>query len=156
MAPAADFKWSEEAMDETYFFTNICPQNTQLNGGDWKELEEQCRTWAKKYGTLYIVCGPVVQENIHGRLGENGIIIPDKFYKAVLAPVAGGYKHAVFIFENPPQRKSKISGKPPVKRPLKSYMVTIREIEEITGIDFFPLLPDETENMVETSNRIDL
>ncbi len=138
MAPAGDFKWSEEAMDETYYFTNICPQNQQLNTGDWKELEEQCRRWAAKYGKIYIVCGPIVQENRHGTLGENRIVIPDKFYKVVLMPVEGEWRGAGFIFDNPPQRKSKISGKPPVKRPLKSYQRNIEEIEKITGIDFFP------------------
>ena len=145
MAPAGDFKWSEEAMDETYYFTNICPQNTQLNTGDWKELEEQCRRWAVKYGKLYIVCGPVVQENRHGTLGRNKVVIPDKFYKVVLIPVEGEWHAAGFIFDNPPKRKSRISGKPPVKRPLKSYMEDIGEIEQMTGIDFFPKLSGEME-----------
>lgn len=145
MAPAGDFKWSEEAMDETYYFTNICPQNTQLNTGDWKELEEQCRRWAVKYGKLYIVCGPIVQENRHGTLGENKVVIPDKFYKVVLIPVEGEWHAAGFIFDNPPKRKSRISGKPPVKRPLKSYMEDIGEIEQMTGIDFFPKLSGEME-----------
>lgn len=145
MAPAGDFKWSEEAMDETYYFTNICPQNTQLNTGDWKELEEQCRRWAVKYGKLYIVCGPIVQENRHGTLGENKVVIPDKFYKVILIPMEGQWHAAGFIFDNPPQRKSRISGKPPVKRPLKSYMEDIGEIEQMTGIDFFSKLSGEME-----------
>lgn len=140
MAPAGDFKWSEEAMDETYYFTNICPQNTQLNTGDWKELEEQCRRWAVKYGSLYIVCGPIVQENRHGTLGRNKVVIPDKFYKVVLIPIAGQWHGAGFLFDNPPKRKSRISGKPPVKRPLKSYIVDMEELEKMAGIDFFPKL----------------
>lgn len=140
MAPAGDFKWNVDAMDETYYFTNICPQNTQLNTGDWKELEEQCSRWAKKYGNIYIVCGPVVGKNRHGHLGENEIVIPDKFYKVVLIPVGGEYHGAAFIFDNPPPRKSRISGKPPVRRPLESYSTTIGELEALTGIDFFPNL----------------
>jgi endonuclease G len=154
MAPAGDFKWSGEAMDETYYFTNICPQNTQLNTGDWKELEEQCRRWAVKYGSLYIVCGPIVQENRHGTLGENRVVIPDKFYKVVLARINGEYRGAGFIFHNSPLRKSKISGKPPVNRPLESYLVPIDEVEAITGIDFFPALPADTQNRVESSKEM--
>lgn len=154
MAPAGDFKWNGEAMDETYYFTNICPQNTQLNTGDWKELEEQCRRWAVEYGKIYIVCGPIIEDNRHGKLGENEIVIPDKFYKIVLAQGNGGYHAAGFLFVNPPQRKSKISGKPPVKRPLESYLATIDEIEGITGIDFFPSLPDETENALESRKQM--
>ena len=60
MCPAGDNKWNRTAMDESFLMTNICPQTHALNGGDWKELEEQCRYWAEKYGKIYIVCGPIV------------------------------------------------------------------------------------------------
>lgn len=154
MAPAGDFKWSMEAMDETYYFTNICPQNTQLNTGDWKELEEQCRRWAVEYGRIYIVCGPMIEDNVHGKLGENEIVIPDKFYKVVLAPDGDRFRGVGFIFANPPRRKSRISGKPPVQRPLESYIATVDEIELLTGIDFFPSLPDEVEKEVEKQKEL--
>ena len=154
MAPAADFKWSAEAMDETYYFTNICPQNTQLNTGDWKELEEQCRKWAVKYGSIYIVCGPIILGNEHGRLGANKVVIPDKFYKVLLTRINGEYHGAGFIFHNPPKRKSRISSKPPVKRELESYAVTIDEVEHITGIDFFHTLPQATQNRVEQQKGV--
>lgn len=154
MAPAADFKWSAEAMDESYYFTNICPQNTQLNTGDWKELEEQCRKWALKYGNIYIACGPIILGNEHGRLGANQVVIPDKFYKVLLVKIDREYHGTGFIFHNPPKRKSKISGKPPVKRPLESYAVTIDEVEHITGIDFFPTLPAATQNRVEQQSTL--
>lgn len=154
MAPAGDMKWSTQAMDETYYFTNICPQNHELNGGDWKELEEQCRKWAVKYGSLHIVCGPIVEKNIHGRLGANKIVIPDKFYKVLLIPKGGEYHGVGFIFENPPRRKSKISGKPPVNRPLQSYAVTIDEVEQLVGIDFFPLLPAELQEVIESTSAL--
>ena len=151
MAPAADMKWSMEAMEESCYFTNICPQNPQLNGGDWKELEEQCRKWAQKYGSIYIACGPVVTKNEHGKIGANKVVVPDKFYKVVLARVNGEYQGVGFIFHNSPLRKSKISGKPPVDRPLKSYAVTIDEVEAVTGIDFFHALDTATQNRVESS-----
>ena len=151
MAPAADMKWSMEAMEESCYFTNICPQNPQLNGGDWKELEEQCRKWAQKYSSIYIACGPIVTKNEHGKIGANKVVVPDKFYKVVLAKVNGVYQGVGFIFHNSPLRKSKISGKPPVDRPLKSYAVTIDEVEAATGIDFFPALDAATQNRVESS-----
>ena len=154
MAPAADMKWNTDAMDESCFFTNICPQNPQLNGGDWKELEEQCRKWAQKHGNLYIACGPIILDNEHGTIGANEVIIPDKFYKVVLARINGEYRGAGFIFHNSPLRKSKISGKPPVNRPLESYLVPIDEVEAITGIDFFPALPADTQNRVESAKEM--
>ena len=149
MAPAADMKWSMEAMEESCYFTNICPQNPQLNGGDWKELEEQCRKWAQKYGSIYIACGPIVTKNEHGKIGANKVVVPDKFYKVILARVNGEYQGVGFIFHNSPLRKSKISGKPPVNKPLKSYAVTIDEVEAVTGIDFFQTLDAATQNRVE-------
>lgn len=48
MAPAADMKWSEKAMQESFYMSNICPQNQKLNRDDWGDLENECRTWAKK------------------------------------------------------------------------------------------------------------
>ena len=154
MAPAADMKWDAEAMGESCYFTNICPQNPQLNGGDWKELEEKCRKWAEKHGRLYIACGPIILGNEHGTIGANEVIIPDKFYKVVLARINGEYRGAGFIFHNSPLRKSKISGKPPVNRPLESYLVPIDEVEAITGIDFFPALPADTQNRVESAKEM--
>ena len=53
MCPAADNKYSEQAMTECFYFSNMCPQLHSLNGGDWKELEEKCRKWARKYENIY-------------------------------------------------------------------------------------------------------
>ena len=55
MCPSGDNKWSQRAQEESFLMTNICPQNGKLNGGDWNDLEVQCRTWAKRYDRVYIV-----------------------------------------------------------------------------------------------------
>ena len=154
MAPAGDMKWDIKAMDETYYFTNICPQNHELNNGDWKELEEKCRDWALEYGNVYIACGPIVLNNEHGKLGESRVVIPDKFYKVVLLRKGGEYHGAGFIFHNPPKRNSRLSSKPAPNRPLQSYLVTIDEVEQVTGMDFFPALPDSIENAVEQEKAL--
>lgn len=154
MAPAGDMKWSTKAMDETYYFTNICPQNHELNTGDWKELEEKCRNWAEKYGSLHIVCGPIVTDNAHGKLGANKIVIPDKFFKVLLTRKGNAFHGVGFIFHNPPKRDSRLSTKPPVNRPLESYAVTIDEVEAITGLDFFHELPDPIENSAEQQKNL--
>lgn len=154
MAPAGDMKWSTKAMDETYYFTNICPQNHELNTGDWKELEEKCRNWAEKYGSLHIVCGPIITDNTHGKLGANKIVIPDKFFKVLLTRKGNALHGVGFIFHNPPKRNSRLSTKPPVNRPLESYAVTIDEVEAITGLDFFHELPDPIENSAEQQKNL--
>ena len=70
MCPAGDNKWSAQAMEECFLFTNMCPQNHNLNGGDWNELEMQCRKWAKQYGEIYIVCGPILFRSAHKTIGK--------------------------------------------------------------------------------------
>lgn len=154
MAPAGDMKWSTDAMEDTYYFTNICPQNHELNTGDWNDLEIQCRKWAKKYGSVYIVCGPIVTENTHGKLGKSKITIPDKFFKVVLTLKNGEYHGVGFIFHNPPKRDSRLSTRPGPSHPLETYAVTIDEVETATGLDFFHLLQNDIENKVEQQKQL--
>lgn len=84
MAPSADMKWSQEAMTESFFLTNICPQDPTLNGRDWHALENRVRDWALRYDRLWVVCGPIIRDNQYGTIGERSVSVPDGFYKAVL------------------------------------------------------------------------
>ena len=59
MCPGGDCNWDDEGRDETFLLSNMCPQNPNLNRGDWKEIEIACRKWAQQYGSIYIVCGPI-------------------------------------------------------------------------------------------------
>lgn len=137
MCPAADNKWSKKAMEESFLFTNMCPQNGNLNRGDWNEMEMACRKWAKKYGDLYIVCGPILYKGKHKTIGKNKVVVPEAFFKVVLR--TGDDPQAIgFIYKN-------TSG----NRPKDSYVNTVDEVERITGIDFFPSLPDDVEKKVE-------
>lgn len=137
MYPAADNKWSKKAMEESFLFTNMCPQNGNLNRGDWNEMEMACRKWAKKYGDLYIVCGPILYKGKHKTIGKNKVVVPEAFFKVVLR--TGDDPQAIgFIYKN-------TSG----NRPKDSYVNTVDEVERITGIDFFPSLPDDVEKKVE-------
>ena len=99
MCPAGDNKWNRTAMDESFLMTNICPQTHALNDGDWKELEEQCRYWAEKYGKIYIVCGPIVPKKAGKRIGYSKVLVPNGFFKVVLCLV-GKPKAIGFIYAN--------------------------------------------------------
>ncbi len=144
MAPAADFRWDQNAMFDTFFLTNICPQNHDLNGNDWNTLEKLCRTLARKHGSLWIVTGPIVNERKYGTIGDRRVVVPDAFFKALLVWDGAEYHSIGFIMEN--------SGK---KQPVRKSFRTVDELEKITGIDFFPALPDDVENAVETQADID-
>ena len=85
MAPAADMKWSKQAMEESFYMTNICPQIHNINAGDWKDLENLARDLAVNYGSIYICCGPIVTENDTFTIGnERKIRVPSEFFKAFL------------------------------------------------------------------------
>lgn len=142
MCPSGDCKWSELAQEQSFLLTNICPQNPNLNRGDWNELEQQCRAWAEKYGAVYIVCGPVLMNSRHKRIGKNKVTVPEAFFKVVLRmepePCAIG-----FIYRN-------TDG----DRPKDSYVNSVDQVERITKLDFFHNLPDEIENKIEKTADI--
>lgn len=137
MAPAADMRWSEQAMAESFYTSNICPQLHSLNAGDWKTLEEKCRGWARHYGSLYIACGPIVADG-YKTIGPGKVAVPEAFFKVIFRGENGSCHGIGFLFEHKPQR-----------RPLAFYAVSIDEIEKLTGLDFFYALPDSIENDME-------
>ena len=142
MCPAGDNKWDEKAMQESNLLTNICPQNPELNSGVWNVIERNCRKWAKKYGDVYIVCGPVLLNREHETIGTNKIVVPEAFFKVVLRmnpePVAIG-----FVIRNNEGKKKR-----------DQFINTVDDVERITGYDFFSSLPDDIEDVVEAKASI--
>jgi endonuclease G len=142
MCPAGDNKWDAEAMRESNMLTNICPQHASLNSGLWNVIEHDCRKWAKKYGCVYIVCGPVLLNKEHETIGRNKVVVPEAFYKVILRlnpePSAIG-----FIVRNNEGMKKK-----------DQFINTVDDVERITGIDFFPALPDSIEDKIEAYSNI--
>lgn len=140
MAPAADMKWSKQAMEESFYLTNVSPQNQKLNRGVWKKLEELTRDKAELYGRVIVVTGPIFNGTKQKSIGENKVRIPDAFFKVLLTDYNGKYRAIGFICENKAGKKK-----------LKEYAMSIDKVEEITGLDFFNQLPDETEDEMEKS-----
>ena len=85
LCPAGDNKWDREAMIESFYMTNICPQHHNLNRGDWNELEQKCRKWVKKNSCLYIVAGPIFYDRKPQTIGEHKVAVPDAFFKVILS-----------------------------------------------------------------------
>jgi len=144
MFPAGDAKWDVQAMKESFLLTNICPQNARLNSGDWNEIEIACRKWAKEYGEIYIVCGPVFYDRAHQTIGKNRVVVPEAFFKVILC-LNPDIKAIGFVCKNISDNKTK-----------EQYVNSVDEIEKITGMDFFPLLEDSIENIIESSADISL
>lgn len=141
MCPAGDNKWSAKAMEQSFLLTNICPQNSNLNRGDWNELEERCRGWARHYGEIWIVCGPIFYNESYTTIG-NKIGVPDAFFKVVLR-LGKKPKALGFIYPNEGTNHR-----------MSYYVMSVDEVEEKTGIDFFYNLPDEIEDVVEANANI--
>ena len=143
MAPAADMKWCEQAMEESFYTTNICPQNANLNRGDWNDIEELVRDYARQYGSVYVVSGPIVGDSPQYMGNYQKIAIPYAFYKAVLRKKGDSWTAIGFVCNNESSSK-----------PLLYYVRTIDEIEDMAVIDLFYSLPDDIENMIESSDNI--
>lgn len=126
MAAAADMKWDKQAMIESFYLTNTAPQDRGLNAGLWLELEQKCRWWAKKYGQVWITCGPVFLYDDVKRIGNNGIAVPDMFFKCVCMKIGEEYTMAAFLFPN-----SDCSGE------LTGYMFPVQAAESVTGCQYF-------------------
>lgn len=141
--PAGDNKWSQEAMEESFLLTNICPQNPKLNKYEWNRLESQCRDWAKEYGGVYVACGPIFSAGSKKTIGEHRVKVPTAFFKVVLCTV-GTPKAIGFIYQNIGD-----------KQDYRSCVRSVDEIEALTGYDFFHLLDDATEKKVEAEANID-
>lgn len=143
LCPSADNRWDATAQEQSFLLTNVCPQDHNLNVGDWHELENLCRKWAKTYGSIYIVAGPVLLKGKHKTIGKNKVTVPEAFFKVVLC-MEGEPKAIGFIYRNE-------SG----NRPKSYYVNTIDDVERITGIDFFPALPDNVEKAVEATCNLE-
>jgi endonuclease G len=122
LAPAADFSWSEQAMSESFYMSNMSPQLPGFNRGIWKKLEDQVRKWANDKLDLIIVVGPVLNDTLLKL--KDRVSIPELYYKII---VDMKNKDAIaFLMKN---ESSSL--------PLSTFAVSIDSVERISGIDFF-------------------
>ncbi len=141
LAPAADMKWTEIAMKESFYYSNMSPQNPSFNRGIWKNLEEQVRDWTNEYQRVYIVTGPILREGLP-TLGPNKVTIPEYYYKAILTFTNNEAKVIALVLPNKPSKDS-----------LSKFTISIDSLETLSHINFFPALPDEVENKIESQNK---
>ncbi len=143
MVPAADMKWSQQAMADCHLLTNMCPQDKRLNSGAWATVEKNTRKWVQKHGTLVIVAGPVLTDKLTRTIGKSKIPVPERFFKAIIAPDANPPLGIAFIMPN-----GYIDGG------AQSTVASIDQVEAITGFDLFSALPDSIENEIESQNSL--
>ena len=135
LCPAADMKFDETAMYETFYMSNMSPQVPAFNRGIWKSLEEQTRTWVNEKDSLIVVVGPVFLQP-QTTIGNNKVVVPTHFYKILFD--VDKEKMITFFMANEGSTQT-----------LNSFVTSVDSIEELTGIDFFSQLPDNLENKLE-------
>ncbi len=138
LCPAGDRKKNYKMFEETFLTSNIAPQLHHFNDGVWNRLEQKVRYWATKYDGLYVVTGGVLSENLK-TIGKENVAVPNYFYKILMTKK--GDKMIGFLV---PHAVS--------DRPLYEFVVDVDTIEKLTGIDFFPQLPDAIENKFEKNS----
>lgn len=167
-----DRVFSQEANDQTFYFSNMSPQFSSFNQGFWKELEAKVRSWGRatltgRYDTVYVVKGGTINHLLYGYVGHNkasdgvvpttdsngysarsdgkvGLPVPEFYYMALLSVKNGIYHAIAFLVPH-----SEDLPKTPNVSDLQQYVTTIDNLEYISGIDFFCNLSDKKENEVE-------
>lgn len=143
MASAEDMSWDEQAMHQSFLLSNMVPQNGPMNGGIWRVLEGKVRKWALDRKSVYVFTGPIFANNFE-TIGKNKVAVPNKLFKVIFDPE---HKEAIaFIMAN---QKLKTADMP-------QYMVTVRDVEKVTGLDFLSALPREEQDKIETATRTEL
>lgn len=140
MCPAADMKWSADAMHDCFYMSNICPQTPQLNQNWWEHVESACRRWAKREGEIFIACGPIFHSKIKATIGrEHRVAVPDGFYKVIISLREGAEKGIAFRYRNDDSRQT-----------MEDAAMSIDKLEKQLKLDFFSEVPDSIEQVIES------
>lgn len=126
-------------MNDCFVMTNMTPQDHSLNTGAWNTLENKERLWAERDSALIIVAGPIYADTDKKRIGDSGVRVPSAFFKVLLAPYVEKPRAIGFVYPNMASPGN-----------MENYSMSVDQVEELTGLDFFSSLPDDVEEMVES------
>lgn len=153
LCASADRLFSKDANGQTFYLSNMSPQMGRFNQDDWVDLEGQVQNWGRNSSfrdTLFVVKGGTILDGQIKAYTRSGMPVPKYYFMALLCKkYASGqntYKAIGFWVEH-----KSYGGNPD----LRSWAVSIDELEEKTGIDFFCNLPDRIETPVEQTYNIE-
>ena len=138
MLPSASRYSTYDTNAQTFYATNMMPQNSTFNQGVWGQLEGQVRK-AICADTLYVVVGTLFEDGQKFTSRGRTIARPSHCYKLLLRTKSGNTKKSIsqitdaseikaigFIFENQSTAGS-----------YESSTASIAEIEKRAGVTFF-------------------
>lgn len=138
--PSADRLCCREANVQTFYGTNMTPQNNGHNGGIWQDIESYVRNIANKSDTTYVVSGCMVKDSQNFTQDSDGkkMTVPTAYFKAVLrytkSSTLSTWAAMAFYTEHKDY---------PDNTPFKTIAMSVDELEDITGLDFFVNLPEK-------------
>ncbi|MBB6461236.1 DNA/RNA non-specific endonuclease [Flammeovirga kamogawensis] len=141
LAPAADMSFTSKAMTESFYFSNMSPQDPSFNRGIWKQLEEQFRAWAHEKHNIYIITGPILEDGLI-TIGANNVSVPNYYYKIAVHYNSQDNEYEAIAFLLPNKKGD---------QKLSEYIVTIDSIESLTQLDFFSTLSDSLQITFEST-----
>jgi endonuclease G len=137
LCPAGDRKFSETAYNQTFYTSNISPQDSEFNAGIWNELEQQVRRWARRYDRVYVITGGVLHKDLQ-TIGTEGVAVPDAFYKVVIRRSGEDIRALGFLIPNSP-----------TDQPVGKFILSLDELEALSGLDFFADLSEPQQESLE-------
>ena len=155
LCASADRLYSKDSNEQTFYYSNISPQLGGFNTGIWLDLENKVQNWGSNHtmrDTLYVVKGGTIRDGEyydsrgqHGIIVKDinkmsGIVVPAHFFMALVCRKSDSFYGIAFYFDH----KDRHTGD------LSYYAITIDELEELTGIDFFCNFPDKVEEAIES------
>lgn len=170
LCASEDRVYSKEANEQTFYYSNMSPQMSSFNGGFWASFEILVQKWARSggYTKLYVTKGGTVDQllvNFTGtRKGNDGVLpqtdangftkkglaCPKYYYMAILAEKGNEYHAIGFWMEHRDDYGYEYDNFAP-SDVMKTYALSIDDLEKNTGLDFFCNLPDDVENNVEST-----
>jgi endonuclease G len=145
MARHADNRaYGRDNSDAGCLMSNIVPQQAGLNQGIWNDLEDEHRNVVglSSLGVdqLWVISGPIFADHTPEFTVANDVGVPGAFYKVI-----GWFRDGEF------QARGYVLERFDDEDDLASYLTPIDQIEQATGIDFFPDMEDVEENALESA-----
>lgn len=141
LAPSADFRWSSMALSESFYYSNMSPQRAEFNRDSWAKLEDRFRSYVERnQSALFVVTGPLLRDGL------------PRIERAVSKPSIPAYFYKILFDEKQAYMTAFLMPNKRCDFAFDSYAVSVDSLEQLTGIDFFPSLPDSLESRLEKTN----
>ena len=139
-------RYGQDAQKKTFRMSNIAPQSPALNRGVWRDVEHRIADlWTARYGEIWVIVGCISPHRGETLSGSN-VDVPESYYQVIVAQEGMDVRVLALLFDQTVDWKAWAA----------RHIVTIDELEELSGLDFFPELPSFIQQPIEADrpNRL--